>query len=83
MDDDMVTGKGEPNGFWEYGGCCLGNRCTGRTVAYVMSQASEVLVPTGGVPFTRKGPLAGSSSWGIILIWYRKTSEDTGAKELC
>ena len=45
-DGDMVTGKGEPNGFWEYGGCCLGNRCTGRTVTYVMSGVSEVLVPT-------------------------------------
>ena len=45
-DGDMVTGKGEPNGFWEYGGCCLGNRCIGRTVAYMMSQVSEVLIPT-------------------------------------
>ena len=44
--DDVVSGKGEPNGFWEYGGCCLGNRCIGCTVTYVMSQVSEVLVPT-------------------------------------
>ena len=45
-DGDMVASKGEPNGFWEYGGCCLGNRCIGRTVAYMMSQVSEVLIPT-------------------------------------
>ena len=45
-DGDMVTGKGEPNEFWEYGGCCLGNRCIGHTVTYVMSQVLEVLVPT-------------------------------------
>jgi hypothetical protein len=37
---------GEPNGFWEYGGHCLGNRCVGLAVAYVMSQVSEVLIPT-------------------------------------
>ena len=45
MDGDIVTGKAEQNGFWEYGGCCLGERCTGPTVNYVMSQDSEV-VPT-------------------------------------
>jgi hypothetical protein len=38
---------GEPSGFWEYGGCCLGNRRVGR--AYVMSQISEVLMPTQSV----------------------------------
>jgi hypothetical protein len=29
MDCDVATGKvgGKPSGFWEYGGCCLGNRC--------------------------------------------------------
>ena len=32
-----------PNGFWEYGGHCLGNRSVGP--AYVMSQVSEVLMP--------------------------------------
>jgi hypothetical protein len=37
---------GEPSGFWEYGGCCLGNRYAGRTVAYVMPQVSEVLITT-------------------------------------
>jgi hypothetical protein len=28
MDDDVAWVKvgGEPSGFWEYGGCCLGNR---------------------------------------------------------
>ena len=41
-----VTGKGKPNGFWEYGGYCLGNGCTGRTVTYEISQVSEVLVQT-------------------------------------
>ena len=40
----MVAGKGEPSGFWEYGG--LGNMCIGWAVAYVISQVSEVLVPT-------------------------------------
>jgi hypothetical protein len=34
----------EPGGFWEYGGCCLGNRSAG--LAYMMSQVSEVLMPT-------------------------------------
>lgn len=38
MDSDMVAGKGEPKGFWEYG--------IGRTFAYVMSLVLEVLVPT-------------------------------------
>jgi hypothetical protein len=42
----QVKVKGEPNGFWEYGGRCLGNRCVGLIVAYVMSQISEVLIPT-------------------------------------
>ena len=46
IDDYVVAGKGEPNAFWEYGGCCLGNRCLDPTIAYVMSQVSEVLVPT-------------------------------------
>ena len=29
MDNDITQVKvgGEPSGFWEYGGCCLGNRC--------------------------------------------------------
>ena len=35
-----------PNGFWEYGGHCLGNRCVGQAVTYVMSQVSEGLMPT-------------------------------------
>ena len=36
----QVKVGGEPSGFWEYGGCCLGNRSVGP--AYVMSQISEV-----------------------------------------
>jgi hypothetical protein len=35
---DVDTGKGgggEPSGFWEYGGCCLGNRYTSLTVTYM------------------------------------------------
>jgi hypothetical protein len=46
MGDDVITGKvgGEPSGFWEYGGCCLGNRCLGLTS--MMSWVSEVLIPT-------------------------------------
>ena len=46
MSDDVTQVKvgGEPSGFWEYGGCCLGNRCSGLT--YVMSWVSEVLIPT-------------------------------------
>jgi hypothetical protein len=35
---------GEPSGFWEYGGCCHGNRCV--SPAYVMQWISEVLIPT-------------------------------------
>ena len=35
---------GEPSEFWEYGGCCLGNRCVG--CAYAMSRVSEVLRTT-------------------------------------
>ena len=42
MDNDVITG--EPSGFWEYGGCCLGNRSAGS--AYVMLWVSEVLIPT-------------------------------------
>jgi hypothetical protein len=37
---------GESNGFWEYGSRYLGNKYVGRTVAYVMSLVSEVLMPT-------------------------------------
>ena len=46
MGDDVtqVKERGEPSGFWEYGSCCLGNRPAGPT--YVMSQVSEVLIPT-------------------------------------
>ena len=40
----QVKVGGEPSGFWEYGGCCLGNRCSGPS--YVMSLVSEVLIPT-------------------------------------
>ena len=43
-DVTQVKVESEPSGFWEYGGCCLGNRCSGP--AYVMSQVSEVLMPT-------------------------------------
>ena len=41
MGDDVTQVKvgGEPSGFWEYGGCCLGNRSVGPT--YVMSRVSE------------------------------------------
>jgi hypothetical protein len=42
----QVKMGGEHNGFWEYGGCCLGNGCVGHVVPYVMSQVSEVLIPT-------------------------------------
>ena len=42
----QVKVGGEPNGFWEYGGCCLGNRYAGHAVTYVMSQVSEILIPT-------------------------------------
>ena len=41
----QVKVGGEPNGFWKYGGRCLGNRCAGCAVAYVTSQVSEVLIP--------------------------------------
>ena len=46
MGNDVTQVKvgGEPSGFWEYGGCCLGNRSAG--LAYMMSQVSEVLMPT-------------------------------------
>lgn len=46
IDDDVIRVMvgGEPNGFWEYGGRCLGNRSVGP--AYVMSQVLEVLMPT-------------------------------------
>jgi hypothetical protein len=46
MDNDVTQVKvgGEPSGFWEYGGHCLGNRSVGPT--YVMSQVSKVLNPT-------------------------------------
>ena len=46
MDNDVTQVRvgGEPSGFWEYGGHCLGNRSVGPT--YVMSQVSEVLMPT-------------------------------------
>jgi hypothetical protein len=40
----QVKVGGEPSGFWEHGSCCLGNRSVGS--AYVMSQVSEVLMPT-------------------------------------
>jgi hypothetical protein len=45
MGNDITQVKvgGEPSGFWEYSGCCLGNRSAGPT--YVMSQVSEVLMP--------------------------------------
>ena len=41
MGDDVTQVKvgGELSGFWEYGGCCLGNRSSGST--YVNSQVSE------------------------------------------
>jgi hypothetical protein len=45
MGDDVTQVRGgEPSGFWEYGGCCLGNRSA--DPAYVMSWVSEVLIPT-------------------------------------
>ena len=52
MENDVMQVKvgGEPNGFWEYGGCCLGNRCVGHDVAYVMSQVLEVLISTPIIP---------------------------------
>ena len=36
-DGEVVSGKGESNGFWEYGGHCLGNKCIGQAVTYVIS----------------------------------------------
>lgn len=49
MGNDVTQVKvgGELSGFWGYGGCCLGNGSAGPT--YVMSQVSEVLMPTGGL----------------------------------
>ena len=46
MENDLkqVRMGSEPSVFWEYGACCLGNRSAGPT--YVMSQVSEVLMPT-------------------------------------
>jgi hypothetical protein len=46
IDNDVTQVKvgGEPSGFWEYGDCCLGDRSAGP--AYMMSQVSEVLMPT-------------------------------------
>jgi hypothetical protein len=35
MTSSQVKVAGEPSAFWEYGGCCLGNRCAGPE--YVMS----------------------------------------------
>jgi hypothetical protein len=50
MGDDVTQIKvgGESSGFWEYGGCCLGNRSAGPT--YVMSQVLEVLISTPIIP---------------------------------
>jgi hypothetical protein len=39
----VKVGGGKPSGFWEYGGCCLGNRSAGPT--YEMPWVSEVLMP--------------------------------------
>ena len=49
LDNDatQVKVRGEPSGFWEYGGCCLGNRSIGP--AYVMSQVLDVLMPTARI----------------------------------
>ena len=46
MDNDITQVKvgGEPSGFWEYGGHCLGNRSVGP--AYVIPQVLEALIPT-------------------------------------
>jgi hypothetical protein len=46
MSDDVTQVKvgGEPSGFWEYGGCCLGIRPAGPD--YVTSLVLEVLIPT-------------------------------------
>jgi hypothetical protein len=38
---------GEPSGYWEYVGGCLGNRCMGHCLLGVMSLGTEqVLIPT-------------------------------------
>jgi hypothetical protein len=39
MENDVMQVKvgSEPNGFWEYGVCCFGNRSAGQAVTYVMS----------------------------------------------
>ena len=42
MVQSQVKVGDEPSGFWEYGGCCLGNRCV--DLSYVMSHVSEVLI---------------------------------------
>ena len=43
----MVKVGGEPNGFWEYGGCYLGNKSAGPT--YVISWVLEVLITTSSL----------------------------------
>jgi hypothetical protein len=45
MGNDITQVKmgGESSGFWEYGGCCLGNWSAGP--AYVISWVLEVLIP--------------------------------------
>ena len=44
--NDIIQVKvgGEPSGFWEYGDYCFANGSAGPT--YVVSQFSEILMPT-------------------------------------
>lgn len=57
MDNDVTQVKvgSEPIGFWEYGGCRLGNRSSGPN--YVMLQISEVLMPSLGTKTLTHRPL--------------------------
>jgi hypothetical protein len=65
-DHTQVKVGSEPSGFWEYGGCCLGNRSVGP--AYVMSQVSEVLMP---IPHVHSWNADGAGEGGIriVMVW--------------
>jgi hypothetical protein len=66
---------GEPHGFWEYGGCCLGKGCAGRAVTCVISRVPEVLIPTAtpsntsqAVPPPADEAFEYMSLWGPFLL---------------
>jgi hypothetical protein len=65
LNGDLVVGS-EPNGFWEYGGGCLGNRCVGHCCLGVMSLGLELTMTPAYHPFyhRRKGG-RGRGSQGI------------------